>query len=265
MFYKERNWSDTLKNGYSKLIKPFIIFSIIGFVLYLVLNGTVNWKLLIKEFVMLGSFPGSQHLWFLVSLFFASCLFKLIRKHWWAIAALCVLLLLFHYNVKTHLVGFPIFGDIPYLWGNIMAGCLFMYCGYRLNNYQYLRWVFIVSLILYIVLFISCYSCIDMHTMNISAGGLQWYLFSLFGIVALNNLSKYIVKYQVSQPLIYIGKYSLQFYIYHWLVISCVCIVYKWLNMDVTAYVLILANLVLLPGIIELQKKRFAQRQNEEK
>ncbi len=104
-----------------------------------------------------------------------------------------------------------------------------------------------------------------MHTMNISVGGLQWYLFSLCGIIALNNLSKHIVKYVVSLPLIYVGKYSLQFYIFHWLVISCVCIVYKWLKMDVSAYVLILANLVLLPGIVELQKKCFARRQNEDK
>lgn len=265
MFYKERNWSDTLKNGCSKLIKPFLIFSVIGFVLYLILNGSVNWKLSIKEFVMLGSFPGSQHLWFLVSLFFASCLFKLTKNHWWATAILCLLLLLFHYNAKKHIIGFPIFGDIPYLWGNIMAGCLFMFGGYRLRNYQYLRWAFFISLILYVVMFIVCYSSVDMHTMNISVGGLQWYLFSLFGIVALNNLSKYMVKYVISQPLIYIGKYSLQFYIYHWLVISCVCIVYKWLKMDVSAYVLILANLVLLPGIVELQKKCFARRQNEDK
>ncbi len=56
MFYKERNWIDTLKNGYSKLIKPFLIFSVIGFVLYLIFNGTVNWKLSIKEFVMLFFF-----------------------------------------------------------------------------------------------------------------------------------------------------------------------------------------------------------------
>ncbi|MBO7577387.1 MAG: acyltransferase family protein [Prevotella sp.] len=264
MFYKERNWSDTLKNGYSKLIRPFLIFSVVGFVLYLILNGTVNWKLSIKEFVMLGSFPGSQHLWFLVSLFLALCLFKLVRNYWWAIAALCVLLLLFHYNAKKHLVGFPIFGDIPYLWGNIMAGCLFMYCGYRLRKYQYLHFVFFVSLFLYAVMFMLCYSSVDMHTMNITVGGLQWYLFSIFGIVALNNLSKYIVKYVVSQPLIYIGKYSLQFYIYHWFVILCVCIVCKWLKMDVAAYILILANLVLLPAIVELQKKCFAKRQSED-
>lgn len=265
MFYKERNWSDTLKNGYSKLIRPFLIFSAAGFVLFLILNGTVNWKLLVKEFILLGQIPGSQHLWFLVSLFFATCLFKLTKNRWWAIATLCILLILFHYNAKKHLVGFPVFGDIPYLWGNIIAGCLFMYCGYRLKNYQYQRWAFFVSLILYAVMFMLCYSSIDMHTMSISVGGLQWYLFSIFGIVALNNLSKYIVKYLVSQPLIYIGKYSLQFYIYHWFVILCVCIVYKWLKMDVSAHILILANLVLLPGFVELQKKCIARRRNEDK
>ena len=254
MFYKERNWSDTLRNGYSKLIKPFLIFSVVGFVLYLVLNETVNWKLSIKEFVMLGSFPGSQHLWFLVSLFFASCLFKLIRKHWWAIATLCVLLLLFHYNAKNHIVVFPIFGDIPYLWGNIMAGCLFMYCGYLLNKYQYLRWVFFASLLLYAVMFVFCYSIVDMRTNNVLVGGLQWYPFSLFGIISLNNLSRNLSKLRVSIPLVFVGKHSMIFYIYHWFVILCVCIICKWFEINVAANILILVNLIALPSVVVVQK-----------
>ena len=254
MFHKERDYKEQAKNGFNKLIRPFLIYSMVGIVLYLLLYDDMNVKLFVKEFVMLGSFPGSQHLWFLLSLFFATFLFKATKDHWSAILLLAIVLVLFHYNSKNHIVGFPVFGDIPYIWGNIISGCLFMYCGYRLKEFQYHRWVFITSLVLYVIMFITCYSNVDMRTNSVLKGGLQWYPFSLFGIIALNNLSKFISECVVSRPLIYIGRHSLTFYIYHWFVILGVCIICKWLKIDVAAYMLILANLIVLPLVVVFQK-----------
>lgn len=85
MMYRDKGLNKTLSDGWRTLIKPYIIYSIIGqivFIMLLLLSGrdfvfsnTMNF--LIKN----GAVEGNPPLWFLLSLFLVKIVFSFIRKH----------------------------------------------------------------------------------------------------------------------------------------------------------------------------------------
>lgn len=83
MFFKQRTTRNFLNWGGKKLLYPFLVFSLLGYILYLVtifINGDRNWihYLLtpIKEIVLAGSFGANDILWFLTSLFCVQFLYN---------------------------------------------------------------------------------------------------------------------------------------------------------------------------------------------
>ena len=87
MFYKQKTTKDCVIRGGKKLLYPFIIFSLLGYIIHtsvMYMSGDRNWKHYLltpaKELLLGGSIGGNDVLWFLTSLFMVQFLFNKLMK-----------------------------------------------------------------------------------------------------------------------------------------------------------------------------------------
>ena len=129
------------RSGVQRLMVPFLIFSVIGLVIYyldLRLQGSYSLYHMnnrsIWFFLHMGSFFGNLPLWFLLPLFFVRILFSWLVRFRYAdylIAALIIALYLFRY-LDVFGVGHAFF--YPYYLYSTIIGLAFYWLGYRLRG-----------------------------------------------------------------------------------------------------------------------------------
>lgn len=129
MFFKMGDYKIILQKSFNRLIRPFILYSLIGHICYCgicYLQGNLHLSTLIPYYSLLmqGSIPGNLPLWFLLTLFLCRIIFNFLVKkkvsvYWIALASL---LLAF----GLHLIDFK----QPFYLANTMTGVFFMSVGY---------------------------------------------------------------------------------------------------------------------------------------
>ena len=129
MFFKVEDNKVILNKSYNRLIRPFILFSLIGHICFCIvcyLQGNLHMSTLVPYYSLLmqGSIPGNLPLWFLLTLFLCRIIFIFFAKnditvYWIALASL---LLAF----GLHLIDFK----QPFYIANTVTGVFFMSFGY---------------------------------------------------------------------------------------------------------------------------------------
>ena len=129
MFFKIGDNKTILKKKYSRLIRSFIIYSLIGHVCYCTIcyvKGDLHLSTLVpyNSLLMQGSIPGNLPLWFLLTLFLCCIVFNaIIRKgcspYWIAAVSLLIAFALHIMDFKQ-----------PFYIANTMTGVFFMNMGY---------------------------------------------------------------------------------------------------------------------------------------
>lgn len=155
MLYHENSISNTIKKNIRHLIKPFIIFSLIGWIIIVVAPGIFVFHKPIgylvsdtlQHFVSDGSFRGNYALWFLLSLFVVKCLFPIIKKAHIPILLIIIVsfALAFMHNRLYHYM--------PIYLGNIPNGLFFYSLGYAMRECQYQKNLLIICIIAFPLLF----------------------------------------------------------------------------------------------------------------
>ena len=80
MFYKHTPVSEGLKRSSRRLLVPAVIYSLIGFLLYAILNHfRLDWYSELRTFFYSGALRGNNPMWFLFSLFLVQMLYNMIR------------------------------------------------------------------------------------------------------------------------------------------------------------------------------------------
>lgn len=227
-FLKELSYKKSFAKSVLKLIIPYIIFSYIGFTidsLYKIMiihdYQLIHYTLYpIKLIIMRGSLAGNLPLWFLLTLFLCQNIYLVMRtviKNRYVIAAisLCIGCLLSRIS----------FIHIPFWIGNTFLAVFFYSIGSILKTFQYKKQVFFLSLIGYIVIYVMCMEIVDFRTNRSTSweGYLLWSLWSICGIIVLNNFTKYMPHINL---LSLVGANSMAFFLMHWplmLFMSFVC------------------------------------------
>lgn len=246
MFIKGNLYS-VFKKGLKRLIKPFIVFTLIGHLVHCIFyffNGDYNWihyTLSPLKSILLNEADGwSSPLWFLLTLYFAQLVVVgLQRTHIPKLVIPVVALILsvaFHYFA-------PIY---PIIINNIFSAIFFLSIGHILKDLQFNKWIEITCILVYIAVIFLNPSFVDMKTNTVIYGNyLIWILCAIAGIICWNTIVKRIIPDNVV-ILSAIGRNSLYYYCLHWIIIKCVIESFNVNNSYLLVCILTIANIVLL-------------------
>lgn len=147
MFFKmPTNYREYIEKCYRKLVKPYLIWSVLSFLIWLVIQVFNNSNFdIVHQFLSYcfysvtdGCHISNIPLWFILTLFLVKAIYPLVY-HWGISNAIknsiCLILIIFAYYSKER---YSIF--IKPLWlYNTIIGLFFFNMGYLLRNIQYQR------------------------------------------------------------------------------------------------------------------------------
>ncbi len=258
----DRSLKDYIAKLSRKLLLPFIIFSIIGFIIYLPFELYNNQNEAYRVFLLLpysilrfGSGGlGNLPIWFLLSLFSSLLFFAIITKS----------------NINKNIIfAFPLISyflqtyniKLPLGLSNLFLGVFFVYLGYLYKKFdKYNTILLIFSLVLFLLIQFFNYSYLDFRTNTILNGTYLSYIFSsIAGIIIIFNIGRYI---DSIKPFNYIGKNSIIFFVLHWPVIFLVKNIFNSYensqNLLLVFAVCSISVLLIMPIMVELINRRFS-------
>lgn len=232
MFFHNMSLSECYKKGIQRLIVPYILFSLIGWCIFFlrdIIKQEISWQYFINSLRPVlheGAVAGNAPLWFLFTLFCVRIIFCLIQR---AKKFLPIFICLF--GVLAFLLNYWHIKD--YYWiSNICSGIFFFGCGYIFKNIQYDKYIFIISIIIYVGIIIYIPTFVDFRSNTFTKGNyFAWILSSLAGIIVFNNLFK-LPPLQL-KFLSSIGKDSMGYYVTHWIILGITYIFFfKFIEQD---------------------------------
>ena len=230
MFHKEQTLRKTVTECCSRLLVPFLLFNIVGWIVDVIEtvvkhNYRTPLGYITRPFYELYTFESSVcngALWFLFSLFIIKFLsYYLLRNR------RLLLTIVFFATSAFLLGGVTVLPNklLTLCWvGNICYGMAFYGLGYILKEKQYKRFIFLFSMIVYMMHFFFPV-IIDVRT-NQSNNYILNFVFCLAGIIFSNNLFRDCFNYKI--PIIsYVGRHSMTFYVTHFVFIYTLFIVFE--------------------------------------
>lgn len=270
MFFKHTERKELWKKDAHKLLKPFVIWSVVGYVLFLLFAYVGNYLSFYKatvsvahDFILKGSIPVNEVLWFLLSLcavrwianeilpkrgdryFIVKCL---------AIIAACYLItyLCYRFNHRW----------LPRWIANDFAGLAFYTLGYWLRDYEHKFWIIIPCAIVYLLGCFCGFTMVDMWSNTLLSGYYLLWIPSCFcAIVLFNNVCRWIdnLSIYLSHILSAIGRYAMPIYITHALLIILMSEFITFIALPsliaYASYVILVGLLITLPLVCFIWKK----------
>lgn len=225
-FFVKRNQLDLVRKDSHKLLRQFIIWSAVGYVIFLVfcwMDGTLSWReatyRVMKRLFLEGHVNINIPLWFLFTIIGVRQIANIVlpqkdSKYFWLI---CFLVILFGYIVSyaayrwNHRL-------LPYWVANGAAGLAFFTMGYSLQKDETKWWLLIPCLLIYLACCIFGFTIVGMRGNTLTQGV---YLLDmptcLAGIVVFNVLCRLIAKHlrHFSLPLEIVGQFAMIIYVTH--------------------------------------------------
>lgn len=198
-----------LRNGFNRLLLPFFIFVVVGFIIRSLLAKPVGFHLSFLGIYLIQneSLPGSEALWFLPSLLACRLFFELIPSYRIVRSIVFSLTIMTHYALLTYTNALPI-------WiYNIPLGFAFYLMGSLISDKQYDNEAFLLAIIIYAILF-GTHIGIDIRTGEINPY-ISSFVYCVVGCIMFNNLFKRYTK--LCNPILHwIGTNSMSIYVFHW-------------------------------------------------
>lgn len=221
MYFKEKNLLTCLKSSITKLIKPYIIFTICGlpYIWFnLFMRDDENWVHYVLSPVKMLIFKGDNianyPLWFLLSLFAVLNIYNFLHRY---ISPYIILIISFILSITEYYIN----SNIPYYIPNICIGTAFYTIGHLSLkiNLKEQKILFLAIIICFLFAFLLP-QYVDVRTNTLLYGNyLVWFLSSVVSCFvytsAFRNLAHLFPVW-----LIAIGRDSMSFYVLHWLIIS---------------------------------------------
>ena len=264
-FFRKNNLRDKWKKDFQKLLCPFLIWSGIGFMLYVILQILDNTLTLrsvtydvLRSLFIAGNIQLNTPLWFLLTLFMVRQIANYLLPHeedrfYWLKS---VFVILGGYGIAFGM--YSLNSPILPLWiGNGAAGLAFFTLGYCMSRYEKKLWLIVPCTLCYVVCCILEFPNYDMRSNW--CGSAILYLLNFpacfAGIVTFNMFCRLIARCvpYVSMPFEIIGKFAMIIYVSHGLIfesirrlIPSLCIVDS-ISFSIVFWLIMGAYVVLLP------------------
>lgn len=266
-FHHSKPLSIVVKSGYSKLIVPFIVYSIIGQIIYylcLVVEHNITFRSYVyqplRSLFVTECLPGNGALWFLVVLFFVKILADIIIHKVHPLSPIFLGIII---AFTCYMSGVS---WLPCLIPNVAAGLAFYVMGYWLRDYENSVWTIIVCLVVYVLMTIYGYPSIYFHH-NTASSAVTYLLYfpaSVSGIILLNNVCRILSPVINRNIFKWIGRNAMNLYGVHWIILVLfrlfVLDIFKAKNTMIIFTIYVIAMVILLPIFNTLINKVKANR-----
>lgn len=227
-FFRKRPWKEQLNKDARKLLLTFVIWSVIGYVMFLafgMLQHTLTLRSatysIVRGLFLTGKVPLNEPLWFLLTLFGVRFMANLTlpeKDEKYYIAKILILALMGY--IVAYLAYRFNHRLLPYWAANGAAGFSFFVLGYGLKEYENKWWLIIPCLLVYIVCCFTGFSMVDMMFNKLIAGHyLLWIPVALCGIVTFNTICRFTCKYISVRPIEIVGQNAMTIYVTHILIL----------------------------------------------
>lgn len=265
MIHKTIPEKDMVSKSVHRLIIPFIIFSIIGYIINLFNIYYSTGQLSLSNFIILpiiqllkvGSVSGNLPLWFLLTLFIVRIIFNYLSLHRFN-PYICFTASL------LGAIGLTYSGlNMPFYVLNVLTGLVFYISGHILKDIQYSRIAITIAFLGLILIAYIIPTSVDMRTNELSYGLYPiWFPYCIFGIVLLNNCAAITPpRLHIAIKLHYIGKSSMTYYVIHWPIMLFVSLMFTIFAIDYTSIGIcistIIACMILCPTFNKIVTRYF--------
>ena len=257
-FFRRNREGEGLERDVRKLLFPYLKWTILGFLAYLTMmaiDGTFCVEECLQKpldtFWIYGYVPLDVPVWFVLSLFMVKVLAHFLFKL--KVHPLFLVVLGFGVAFSLHVADNQ---RIPVYFSNIPMGLAFFMLGNMCHQYEEKLWVFVPCLVGYLLFLFLDTPVVGLHR-NVYLGGnyYLWPLFSICGIVAFNNLCKWLclafekIATCHFRPISFIGQYSIQLLVSHAFVYMPVLHYSKFPPMQTFLLIEGIYFLILIPAI----------------
>lgn len=255
MFYRAKGVKNLLLGGV-KLMVPYVVFTLLGHIFQMVImfvEGDTNWVHYvlspIKQILLYGSLRGNSPLWFLFSLLLVQLIYNYLARKWTNIDIGIFIGSLFVAFLLNMI-------DIPYIplyIANVFLGICCYSFGHLMRDRQFSKYVICLSIAIFLLLWKMTYAHVDFRINQVSndSNYLLVVLWSFSGCMVINNVFKRLPNIRVLQ---YYGKYSMEFYVLHWLMLYVCLFVNKYvfqLGDYAMFFSMLISCVILLPFVIQ--------------
>ena len=231
-FFKPKSLKESAKKDAGKLLKQFAIWSAIGYICYILSMLFIidDFSLRnafyrpIRSFILSGTIPLNDALWFLPVLFFVRTIGSWIFNKYNVVT---IGLISGLFAIIVHLI------DIPYMPGYIYCtawGLFFFAMGFVMRNYEQNRWVIIFSAIILLLTF-TMTNIPEVYKKEDTCSWywyVLWYPASIAGCIVFNNVCRWLEKagtkvhISLFSPIKWVGRHSMTFYVAHFIIFKVV-------------------------------------------
>ena len=223
LFFKVMPLREGVAKDVRKLLIPFLKWSLIGYILYLLLllvEGSFTWQDCIanplETFAIYGYIPLNVPAWFVLSLFFVRVIARFLIQ--WRIPPVVAILMGIGIGFALHLTGNP----LPFYVPNVAMGVAFFMVGYRFGRYEANKTLLVVSVVGYVAFLLLGPSIVGHHRNILLTGDyLLWPLFAYWGIITFDNLCRFFdtalsrSAFARHRPIVFIGQHTLTLLVTH--------------------------------------------------
>lgn len=267
--FKKRSISEWIYSDIKKLLFPFVIWSIVGYVLWILFEG-INGNLclhhitidVMQTFIHRGSIFLNTPLWFLLSLFIVRGAANVIlqnkenQREFYKLLA--VIFLGYFLSYMLYRYGQNKF---PLYFANCSAGLSFYCLGYLCSKWERQWWLAYPCAILYILDTHFYFGGVNMVFNKLLWGNyLLWMPICLCGIITINNMCRIIcdVLHNLTpppiriHPLESIGHYAMPIYMTHYLICASIQRIFFSFErlhdfMPYTIWIILIGYILFLP------------------
>lgn len=236
-FYKsgalsvQRTWRDDLKKDTYKLLRKWAIWSLIGYLVLLVMNcliGDVSLSSMVKQPLKMLLYQGrvyhNEGLWFLFSLFIVRQVANVGKSPIQHVIIMCLAFVGAVFMNHSPLLG-------KFVWvSNSLSGLVYFEMGRLFHRWEANRVVVIIAACVYLICTIFGFPLVSMWNNETLQGCyILWFPVCFCGIVLLNYLSKLMMLSQsrTIHFFEYFGQNAMLYYVPHFL-LSKIWIVAYW-------------------------------------
>lgn len=222
MYFKHKDDIVALKQNAKRLIKPFLLWTIIGCVVFCLLSFFTNHPIhtpitWVKELIIDGSIYENKPLWFLLSLFIVKTVSNKITPPHRGLIYLYIAAGLILATVSNHMSLHR-----PLWLFNSASGLVFFLIGYLIGN-RYSRLFLVISIIVWISISFFIPVGVNMRSNETNYGSYYlWWIYCIAGIYSLNNIVKFIPSYILDSKynlFRVVGVHSMEVYVIHWIIL----------------------------------------------
>lgn len=265
MFFHEKSIKDCILNNARHLLVPYFLYMLIGHIVHCiniyVKEGFLPLSSIFiqpwQEIYSWGSSIGNLPLWFLLCLFLVKISYNIIVKlH---VNPIVILLISFAGAVYLQFSDMIIKGyQVPYTIGAfLMAMSIYSFAFFmrKLIDVGGQIWTYILGVIFLISIYIGSPG-VDIRSNNCSSFCLPWFLFSFLACMFLLRL--FAIKPFAMAWLGNVGRNSMTYYVWHWILLNLVSILYYILGGESNKILwglMVLCCIVFLPLIQHIKTK----------